>query len=175
MGQRMASWRSQGRWIRRAAWPALASLAVACTVTPEPFSQQARQLRVHLDRKATFDGVVPVTRPLTLSDAMARAITYNLDRKLKRMEEALALGQTQLAEKELLPKLTMQAGYSGRNNPSGASSVSLLSGIQSLEASSSAQRESMEADLTIAWNVLDFGLGYIRAQQQADRYLISQE
>lgn len=159
----------------RIAWLLPALLIIACTITPEPISQQDRLLRAQQDRVASFQGVEPVTRPITLADAMARAIQYNLDHKLKRMEEALALGQTELSEKDLLPKLTMHAGYMSRNNQSGASSVSLLSGVQSLEASSSAQRASAEADLSIAWNILDFGLSYIRGQQQADRYLVSQE
>lgn len=152
-----------------------ALLIAACAITPEPISQEERLVRAQQDRVASFQGVEPVTRPITLADAMARAIQYNLDHKLKRMEEALALGQTQLSEKDFLPKLTAQAGYMSRSNQSGASSISLISGVQSLEASSSAQRESAEADLSIAWNVLDFGLSYIRGKQQADRYLVSQE
>ncbi|MBF0584126.1 MAG: TolC family protein [Magnetococcales bacterium] len=171
----MAHLEWHGKWLSPVAWIVLSSLAGACTVLPEPLSQQARLSRSQQDRQAFLQGTAPVDHPITLAEAMARAIQYNLDHKLKRMEEALAQGQTQLSEKDILPKLTMQAGYMSRNNQSGASSISLISGVQSLEASSSAQRESGEADLTVAWNVLDFGLSYIRAQQQADRYLISQE
>ncbi|MBF0185850.1 MAG: TolC family protein [Magnetococcales bacterium] len=156
-------------------WCSAALLLGSCTYTPEPITQQERLQRMAQDRLAVYKDVEPITRPLTLADAMARAIRYNLDHKLKRMEEALAFGQSAMAEKELLPRLTMQAGYSSRNRPAGASSRSLLTGVQSLEASTSAERESLDADLSVAWNVLDFGLNTLRAQQQADRYLISQE
>ena len=30
-------------------------------------------------------------------------------------------------------------------------------------------------DVAFTWNVLDFGLSYVRAQQQADRFLINKE
>ncbi|WP_130470126.1 TolC family protein [Candidatus Magnetaquicoccus inordinatus] len=156
-------------------WCSAALLLGSCTVVPEPINQQERWQRMVQDRQAVFKNVQPITRALTLSDAMARAILYNLDHKLKRMEETLASGQSDMAEMELLPRLTVQAGYSSRNNPAGASSRSLFTGVQSLEASTSAEREMIESNLTVAWNVLDFGLNYLRAQQQADRYLITQE
>ena len=153
----------------------LALLLGACSVIPTPLSDQAHALRAIQDRKDFYATVQPVERPITLADAMARAITYNLDHNLKMMEEALTLGQTHLSEQAMLPKLAVRAGYSSRNNPSGASSFSLATGAQSLEASSSAQRESAEADLSIAWNVLDFGVSYLRAKQQADRVLVAEE
>lgn len=157
------------------AWLSLALLLDACTVTPKRISDEAHALRAIQDRKTFYAKVEPVEKPITLADAIARAIKYNLDHNLKVMEEAFALGQTKLSEQGMLPKLAVRAGYTGRNNPSGASSISLVSGAQSLEASSSTQRESIEADLSVAWNILDFGLSYIRANQQADRFLVAGE
>ena len=153
----------------------MALLLEACTIIPQRLSDQAQAQQASRDRKAFYIGVEPIKQQLTLADAIARAIKYNLDHNLKIMEESLALGQLRLSEQGMLPKLAVRAGYTNRNKPSGASSISLVSGAQSLEASSSAQRESVEADLTVAWNVLDFGLSYLRANQQADRLLVAEE
>lgn len=153
----------------------LVFLLVACTVTPRHLSEQAHASRASRDRKALRTYVEPVKQPISLANAMARAIKYNLGHNLKMMEEALVMGQTQLSGQEMLPKLAVQAGYTSRNNSSGSSSISLITGMQSLEPSSSIQRESAVADLSVAWNVLDFGLSYIRANQQADRFLMARE
>lgn len=55
--------------------------------------------------------VEPITGPLTLDEAMARALKYNLDRRSKQMEEALALGQLDVNKYDMLPRVLAQAGY----------------------------------------------------------------
>ncbi|MEL7485751.1 MAG: TolC family protein, partial [Pseudomonadota bacterium] len=45
----------------------------------------------------------------------------------------------------------------------------------SLVSSTSAERDIFTSDLTLSWDVLDFGLSYIRAKQQADEVLIANE
>lgn len=55
-----------------------------------------------------------------------------------------------------------------RNNDLASSSRSVLTGRQSLEPSTSQDRRRATADLTASWNVLDFGVSYYQAQQQAD-------
>lgn len=39
----------------------------------------------------------------------------------------------------------------------------------------SQEKERVTSDLTFSWNILDFGLSYVRAQQQADKFLIAKE
>ncbi|WP_185076739.1 TolC family protein, partial [Pseudomonas frederiksbergensis] len=56
-----------------------------------------------------------------------------------------------------------------------SSSQSVLTGTQSLEPSTSQDRERRVGDLTMVWNVLDFGVSYISAKQQGDQRLIVQE
>jgi outer membrane protein TolC len=75
----------------------------------------------------------------------------------------------------MLPRLAMQAGYVGRSNVSASSSESIQTGTQSLEPSTSQDRNRDVADLTMVWNVLDFGVSYVSAKQQADQRLIVQE
>ncbi len=154
----------------------LAALGLAaCTVTPEPVTRAELEVQRDQDRAALFADQEPVSAPISLYDAMARAIRYNLDERQRLMEEALALRQLDVASYSLLPRLAASAGYVGRSNQSGSSSLSLLTGRQSLEPSTSEDRNRFTFDLTLTWNVLDFGVSYFRAQQQADRSLIAAE
>lgn len=117
----------------------------------------------------------PLSAPLTLHEAMARAVKYNLEARLNVMEEALAQRQVDLASFDMLPRMAMSAGYAGRNNISASSSQSIETGTQSLEPSTSQDRDRGVADLTMVWNVLDFGVSYVSAKQQGDQRLIVQE
>jgi outer membrane protein TolC len=71
--------------------------------------------------------------------------------------------------------MALDAGYVGRNNVSASSSQSVETGTQSLEPSTSQDRDREVADLTMVWNVLDFGVSYISAKQAGDQRLIVQE
>ncbi len=105
---------------------------------------------------------------------MARAVKYNLEARLKVMEEA-AKRQVDLATFDMLPRMALSAGYAGRDNISASSSESVQTGTQSLEPSTSQDRDRGVADLTMVWNVLDFGVAYVSAKQQGDQRLIVQE
>lgn len=147
-----------------------------CAVKLRPLTVNEIETRAQKDLEIMFSDQELVSGPITLYEAMARAIKYNLDYRLKLMEEALANRQLDVAKYDLLPELTSAAGYRHRNNFRGASSQSLLTGQQSLEASTSEQRDIVTVDyLQMTWNVLDFGVSYYRAKQQADRALISEE
>jgi multidrug efflux system outer membrane protein len=122
-----------------------------------------------------FKDQEPLSGPLTLHEAMARAVKYNLEARLKVMEEAMAQRQVDLATFDMLPRMALSAGYAGRNNISASSSQSIETGTQSLEPSTSQDRDRGVADLTMVWNVLDFGVSYVSAKQQGDQRLIVQE
>ncbi len=146
-----------------------------CAVLPQPMSLKQIENRVDKDRQDIFANQEPISAPLTIYDAMARAIKYNLDHRLKLMETALASQQADVSTYDMLPKVATSAGYSFRSNESGAYSVSLLTGRQSLEPSTSQDRTTQTFDIGMMWNVLDFGVSYLRARQQADSLLIAEE
>jgi outer membrane protein TolC len=153
----------------------MAALLAGCSVMPKPLAPS--EIATKADNNfATVDAnQEPVSGPIDLYEAMARALKYNLDYKVEMMEEALKTRELNLSRYDMLPQLVASAGYAGRNNYSGASSLSLLTRRQSLEPSTSAEKNLYTADLTMSWDVLDFGLSYVRAQQKADEALISQE
>jgi outer membrane protein TolC len=125
--------------------------------------------------QSLFAGQEPVTHAITLGEAIARAIKYNVDHRVSMMEHAVATRSFDVAKMELLPQMAVSAGYTNRSNQQGASSFSLLTGQQSLEPSTSQERERNLADLTIAWNVLDFGVSYVTAKQRQDQIRITEE
>lgn len=154
----------------------LLSLAISgCAVTSQPIERNVSEARAKSDLQSMFADQEPLSGPLTLHEAMARAVKYNLEARLKVMEEALAQRQVDLATFDMLPRMAVSAGYAGRNNVSASSSQSLNTGTQSLEPSTSQDRDRGVADLTMVWNVLDFGVSYVSAKQQGDQRLIVQE
>jgi len=153
----------------------LALVISGCAVTSQPIDRGVSEQRAKTDLQNMYKDQEPLRGPLTLHDAMARAVKYNLEGRLKIMEEALAKRQLDLASFDMLPRMALSAGYAGRNNVSGSSSESVQTHTQSLEPSTSQDKNRRVADLTMVWNVLDFGVSYINAKQQGDQRLIVQE
>ena len=87
----------------------------------------------------------------------------------------LAETDLDISRYDMLPELVVNAGLDGRDNFSGASSRSLLDGRQSLETSTSSDRDVTTVDFGLTWNVLDFGLSYVRSKQAADQILIAEQ
>lgn len=153
----------------------IALLVSGCAVSTQPIDKQASQQRADADLSAMFSQQDPVTAPITLHDAMARALKYNLEARLKVKEQALSQSQVDLSRFDLLPKMAAEAGYVTRDNYSASSSRSVESGNQSLEPSTSQDRTRHVADLTMVWNILDFGVSYVTAHQQSDKRWIAEE
>lgn len=151
------------------------ALLAGCAVKPEPLTPSDLQTTAERNFQTVDADQEPVAAPIDLYEAMARALKYNLDYKVELMDEALKSRELDLSRYDMLPQLVASGGYAGRNNFSGASSLSLITRRQSLEPSTSSEKNLYTADLTLSWDVLDFGLSYVRAKQKADEVLISQE
>ncbi len=150
-------------------------MMAGCSVHPRPMTMEEIKDRARADGQAMFAGQEPVRGPVDLYESMARAIKYNLDHRLKLMEGALEIRRLDSSRRDMLPRVVTSAGYSHRSNYSGAYSQSLLDGRESLEASTSQERDVLDAEISMMWNILDFGVSYIRARQQADQVLIAEE
>ncbi|MEL6112751.1 MAG: TolC family protein [Pseudomonadota bacterium] len=158
---------------------AIPLLLAGCAITPSPFTQDDLDAQAE-DRATNFlANQEAITRPISLYEAMARAVKYNLDYKVELMEQALRSKELNLTRYDLLPDVVAGAGYAGRSNFSGASSSQLLGprevGAQSLVSSTSSERDVFNSDINLSWDILDFGLSYVRAKQAADEVLIAEE
>lgn len=120
-------------------------------------------------------GQEPIGGAIDLYEAMARALKYNLDHQVELAEQAVRERELRLAHYSLLPSVVASSGYAARNEVLASSSRNAITGIESLATSTSQDRRLRDADIAFGWNVLDFGLSYVRARQAADQVLIQNE
>jgi len=155
-------------------------IITGCAVKPEMMQKEEVTNQVKNDLNVLNEVVLPVTKPISLDEAIQRGLKYNLQKKVKVLESALSQQQLDLVYYDMLPSLTAAAGYSERNNYAASASTSFINGNpQPLGAnpsySISQDKERVTSDIGFSWNILDFGLSYVRAQQQSDKYLIAKE
>lgn len=163
--------------IRTTAMAAAMTLALTgCgTIKPLPYTPAEVNERISNDLRVMYAEQEPLTGPLTFYEAAARALKYNLDYRLKLMENALTRSLFDVSQYEMLPKLVAAAGYASRNNDSGGRSIGIEDRIETLRPSTSQERDRSLASLDFSWSLLDFGVSYYRAQQKADQVLMAEE
>lgn len=142
---------------------------------PKAIESKDLLLRTQSDAQRIRKDVAPIEAPLTLEEALARALKYNLDRRAKLMEESLALGQLDVTKFDMLPKWIEQAGYSWRDNDRISNSRDPATGTPVPNRFISADRVHKTNDLGASWSLLDVAMGYYGAKQQGNRYLIASE
>ncbi len=151
----------------------------ACSVTPTKLTTTEIDDRVKLDKSRLYVEQEKVIKPISFEEAMARSLKYNLDHRLKLMENALADGLLQAGKFDMLPNLMLSAGYTSRDFPSAQKSFSIVNGNivepapGSYTGSTEANRHTYNIDFS--WNILDFGVSYYRSKVLADQYLVAEE
>ncbi|THF64073.1 TolC family protein [Pseudothauera nasutitermitis] len=154
------------------------ALALGGCATFEPVALQPAEIRaaVDADRAGLNRDVEPLAGPLSLEEAIARAIKYNAEHRLRAMEEAVAHGTFEAGRFDMLPSLVASAGYRYRNKDLITRSEDSVTGLPSLaNPYISSSREVTTTDLGFSWSLLDFGQSYFAARQNADRVLIAAE
>lgn len=152
------------------------ALLSACAVSPTAFTEDEYRSIIQADRAAWLDNMEAVSGPVSLDEAIARALKYNLDHRVRLLEQAQASAQFEAGKFDMLPRLMANAGYHWRDNEAIRDSVDSVTGAPSLaNPSIASDRERATADLTLSWSLLDFGLGYYNAKQNADRILVANE
>jgi outer membrane protein TolC len=146
-----------------------------CAFVPHPLTDAERSAEASRDMAEVFSAQEPLTHALTLEEAFARAMAYNLDERVKGMERQIAARDFEISKFDLLPKVIATAGASTRNNELASSSINVVTREQSLAPSTSTDRDLKFADLTTSWNILDFWVSYYNSKQQADRVLVAEE
>jgi outer membrane protein TolC len=153
---------------------AMSAVLAGCTVTPNELAKEEIAANAADLQARVTANQEPVAGKITLYDAMARALKYNLDYRSEIYARALADAKLNLARADMLPGLVGNAHDSNRDNEPHSFSET-LSGLRSVEPSTSRENHTTAGDLTFSWHILDFGLSYIRARQAADRSLIAEE
>lgn len=147
-------------------WLLLAGCAqFARPVAPVVPEADAVVAQIELDMAAAQEGVEAIDAPLSLHEALARGLKYNLDRRTKLLEEMIALGQYDVASLDMLPRLVAQSSYAWRSNDRTTRANPTIA----------EDKEHVLSDLSLSLNALDLGLGYYNTKQAADRTLIAVE
>ncbi|MBF0584413.1 MAG: TolC family protein [Magnetococcales bacterium] len=150
-------------------------LLFACSYGLNPITPLERTEILTNDRTALFSRQEAVTRPISLFEAMARALKYNLSHRVALLEKTVAQRQLDLSQFELLPQMAATADIKARSNPEASKGYSITDQTASDSYSTAQDRSKNAAKLTTAWNVLDFGVSAIQARQDADRISIANE
>jgi len=153
---------------------------VACARSPKVIDEESLNFSIAQD--ISLLGVDATLQNIDLHTAIAIAVRNNRDLRISVMESALSQRQADLQKFDMLPDIALNAGYSKFTELQPSTSVTVandsepspdLDGTQSYTISR--DRSQATRNIEFTWNALDFGLSYIRAGQQADRYLIAKE
>lgn len=150
-------------------------LLTGCAITPEALQREELRRIVQNDQAAARQGMPEVSGPITLPEAVARALKYNLEHRTRLWEQTLAVGQLDASRFDMLPKLMADLGYTSRNNDPGTWTPDANNNPTTTRAPVSADKSHGTVDLGLSWSILDFGLSYYTAKQNADRVLIAAE
>ncbi|WP_328987124.1 TolC family protein [Thiorhodovibrio winogradskyi] len=143
---------------------------------PVAFTEDEYRAIIGADRAAWLGGMEAVSGAICLDEAIARALKYNLDHRVRLLELALSAAQLDAGQFDMLPQLLANAGYNWRNKDLIRNSTDSVTGEPSLaNPFISSERDTFTADLGLSWSLLDFGLGYYNAKQNADRLLVANE
>lgn len=164
------------RLMMRASAVALAGhVAAACTIQPEELSKAEFSRLADSSIAGIAADQQPVAGAIDIHEAVARALKFNLDHQVELADMAVRDRELQLSHYSMLPSLVANSGYTGRDSYSASSSQNALTGVESLATSTSQDKQVRTADATFSWNILDFGLSYVRARQAADKVLVQNE
>ncbi len=169
-------------------------LAACSSRTPDPLLKEDVRASSQEDYEYLKETSANAPLEIDLYDAIAIAIKNNRDLRIDIMDSALNQGQIDVVKFDMLPKLSANAGYKVLEKHPASTSVSMvtekdsdgndITGEENRAANAlgdtpsytiSQETPSRTTDIGFTWNALDFGLSYVRAGQQANRYLISKE
>jgi outer membrane protein TolC len=152
-----------------------AGILAGCSAKPDLISDAEMAAFVGTNAEQVVANQEAVNGSIGLYDAMARALKYNLDYRVEMLNATLAARSADVKSAAMLPQVVAGSGYNGRDHLAGGYSRSLTTGAKSGDASSSSERQTFNGDITASWNILDFGLSYVRAKQATDQALIAEE
>ena len=140
-----------------------ALLQAGCTVAAVPVSPaDVNSFTGALAEAKANAEIEPISGPLDLHEALARAIRYNSDLRVREFEVEVEDAKLSAANAALLPDIVAEMSRYNRKER-GPGYGSIASGL------------GASSDLSLSWNILDFGLSYVRARQGGDAVLYKAE
>ena len=146
---------------------------IACTINPKPLSTDTRfQQAKKIIHNLSMDKKDPV-QVLNYYEVLTHSLKFNLDYRIKLANSSLQSGQLKLAELMMFPSLNATGSTYTRDN--NFSSFGITTSGQPTDVLNSTPRTIRSARFGLTWNILDFGAGYVKAQQQGQAILIAEE
>lgn len=143
--------------------------AASCGCLPDPVSPEAVRAERVGRTLAELGAVETPPNPLTPEAAVAFAMRNNLNVRAAAIDLAYREEEARGAKLRMLPRLQAEAGIDARNHPNASSSQDVRTGATSLASSYSSDTVQRPIGLSLVWNLLDFGTGYIRAVQTREQ------
>ncbi|MEO9653439.1 TolC family protein [Marinomonas sp.] len=150
-------------------------ILAGCAPKPVILDMQKLSVKAHRDLLNDIALNEPIIEEISLYEAMARALKYNLDAQIEIKDEEFRRRQNLVINSGMWPSLLATFGINSRDNLAASSSRSVITGTQSLEPSTSSERTYATADLTASWDLLDFGVAYAESQQGVTEESIARE
>lgn len=140
-----------------------------CSGQGGPLSVEEQVALLEKDLEQLFTQEADMQKPLTLYEAMARGIKYNLNHRVAMLEDMVAKGNINMAAIQALPSLDIKAGYEGRNNEEVLISQSRNVNPETQSFSVSEDSHHREASIEASWNIMDAGMAIVRTKQMSDK------
>lgn len=148
------------------AFAAAALLIVGCTHVEEIDFDKERAAQAQQDLAAlTPKDEVVFEEPLSLDEVIEIGLKNNLDLRVAAFEKELASEDAYKEKLSLLPDLDFGANYTQRDNELVNNTLDVNTRVETAVTTTSTARENTTLNLTLTWNVLDFGISYIRSRQ----------
>jgi len=152
----------------------IVALVSACNITPTAIEDTKQLHGTYKGLHELLNQQQVVNHEVSLSEAIARTLKYNLDHRVQQTQIMLESGNLKMAYLEMLPAVNANYGYSFRNNNL-IQNLSDSSGGVVPGTESYTPRDIVTDSVGLQWNILDLGLSYTRAQMQANRVMIAEE
>lgn len=133
-----------------------------------------RELRAEVEWDCLLDRSDIPSSPLDLEEIIEFALCRNLDLLVKAQEYAFHHETTTAAKLRMIPSLLFAGELSARDKNTGSFSYSLAPAVPPAPPSISSERDVKRYDIRFAWKLLDFGISYYRARQEAEHAFVRQ-
>ncbi|MHC4873494.1 MAG: TolC family protein [Planctomycetota bacterium] len=137
--------------------------------------QETRDKNAAVDLEKAKDLAPLPSATITVKEAVNYALENNMQLWLARQVQMIQLEKKSGAMLKMLPSLRASQEVSRRDRHSASSSANLFTGEESLSTSYSSEKKSKTFNLSATWNLLDFGVTYLRSKQEADRVVVSEQ
>src|SRR3569832_2468476 len=106
---------ARGRWDVKVVALSMIFVLGGCAINPHPVSKKQLATVVQRDRDTAQAGMPALTAPLSLDEAIARALKYNLDQHTHKKKQTQTKKQKNTSRFDMLPRLLADAGYHYRD------------------------------------------------------------